>query len=169
MRNGIIAAVVALLVSGATAVAATVTGTFGTDPGYPGSAVSVSNQGDGDGLLITQLSQSSGSNGLTVASTNQSDTAAGISGYERAKGTFRITHNYPGVSDVNASALSISIAGAGTSAQGIFLDAPNGTTGKLLNIRNGGVEKFTLYSDGRVDLVEQPTCASPPPVASVCV
>ena len=161
MRNAVIAALVALLVSAATAVATTVTGVFSTDPGYGGSAVSVTNRGNGDGLLINQASSANGSNGLTVASTNQTDTAAGISGYEQGRGTLRVTHNYPGVADANASALSISVLGAGTAAQGIFLDAPNGTTGKLLNIRNGGAEKFTLYSDGRIDLTEQSSCTAP--------
>jgi hypothetical protein len=161
MRSGVIAALVALLVSAATTVAATVTGAFSTDPGYGGSAVSVTNAGNGDGVLVRQSSPASASNGLEVISTNQAASAAGISGTEAGRGTLKVTHNYPGTPDTNASALSVSVSGAGTAAQGIFLDAPSGTTGKLLNIRNSGAEKLTLYADGRVDLTEQSSCTAP--------
>jgi hypothetical protein len=48
--------------------------------------------------------------------------------------------------------LSLTIAGTGTPGQGVFLDAPLGTTGKLLNIRNAGREVLVLRADGTLEL-----------------
>ncbi|HEQ9666527.1 TPA: hyaluronoglucosaminidase, partial [Streptococcus pyogenes] len=54
--------------------------------------------------------------------------------------------------DKNAAALSIDIVkktnGAGTAAQGIYINSTSGTTGKLLRIRNLGDDKFYVKPDG---------------------
>lgn len=84
------------------------------------------------------------------------DSTVGISGYETGKGTVKIDHRKPVAavtgSDGNASALSLRCNGAGTAAQGIFFDAEDagGTTGKLLNFRQQGVEKFVVAADGAI-------------------
>lgn len=50
--------------------------------------------------------------------------------------------------------MSLDVAGSGTAAQGIFIDATTagGTTGKLLNLRNDGTEYFTLTAGGKVGI-----------------
>src|SRR4051794_9668020 len=77
---------------------------------------------------------------LDVVSTNPLDTTVGVHGREEGRGTVKIMHEKPAGSDADASALSICLLGGGTEAQGIFIgnDAGNVTTGRLLNIRNGG-------------------------------
>lgn len=83
--------------------------------------------------------------GIDSVTTDPSRTNLGVKGNEASVGTAKITHVRPvGVNDANASAVSLSLEGAGTAAQGIFLNAPSGTSGKLLNLRNAGVEILTL-------------------------
>jgi hypothetical protein len=59
----------------------------------------------------------------------------------------KITHT-GAANDANGSALSLLLTGPGSAAQGIFLDAPDTTTGQLLNLRNGGVARLTLSATG---------------------
>jgi hypothetical protein len=89
---------------------------------------------------------------LDIVSTNPLDTALGISGNEEGRGTIKVTHNKPANPDTNASVLSMRANGVGTAAQGIFFDAEDvgGTTGKLLNFRQEGVEKFVVAADGGI-------------------
>jgi hypothetical protein len=93
---------------------------------------------------------------LDVVSTNPLDTALGVRGQEEGRGTVKIAHAKPARSDANAAALSIALLGAGTACQGICIgnDGGNPTTGRLLNIRNGGPgsERLVLTADGRVEL-----------------
>ncbi len=91
---------------------------------------------------------------VDVVSTDTTTTALGVRGHEAARGTIKATHepSAPGAPDANASVLSLSIAGEGTASQGVFLDAPAGTTGKLLNIRNRGREVLVLRPDGTLEL-----------------
>ena len=91
---------------------------------------------------------------VDVVSTDTTTTALGVRGREAARGTIKATHepSAAGALDANASVLSLSIAGEGTASQGIFLDAPAGTTGKLLNIRNRGREVLVLRPDGTLEL-----------------
>ncbi|HGC6624897.1 TPA: hyaluronoglucosaminidase, partial [Streptococcus pyogenes] len=74
---------------------------------------------------------------------------------EKALGTLKITHENPSIGadyDKNAAALSIDIVkktnGAGTAAQGIYINSTSGTTGKLLRIRNKNEDKFYVGPDG---------------------
>jgi hypothetical protein len=89
---------------------------------------------------------------------NPMDSTIGISGYETAKGTVKITHHRPvaavTVADGNASILSLLLDGAGSTAQGIFLDtAIGGTyTGKLLNIRSETADRLVLTGAGQLQL-----------------
>jgi hypothetical protein len=102
------------------------------------SAVTIRSSVSANGYALNIIGQS------TATSTMQ------LSGSEAAVSSFKITHTsptiVPGLADTNASALSIALAGVGTAAQGIFIDATatGGTTGKLMNVRNDGEEFFTL-------------------------
>jgi hypothetical protein len=75
----------------------------------------------------------------------------------RTARTIKATHepSTPGATDTKDAVLSLSIDGDGTASQGVFLDAPLGTTGKLLNIRNGGREVLVLPPDGTLELHRQ--------------
>ena len=96
---------------------------------YVGTSHAVSINHQGTGLA---------SSALNVASSNTEHSALGVSGNETARGTVKITHTGTGT-DVNASALSIDLAGSGTASQGIFVTSTSGgTTGTLLHLRNGG-------------------------------
>lgn len=111
------------------------------------------NPSNGNVLLVTA--------GDLGTDANAMDTTVGISGYETGKGTLKVSHNKPvaavTVTDGNASVLSLRCNGSGTAAQGIFFDAPQtgGTTGKLLNFRQDGVEKFVVNKDGRIEISHQ--------------
>jgi hypothetical protein len=90
-------------------------------------------------------------------STNANNTTVGVRGRETGRGTLKVTNErQDGRSNVNAAAASLSLEALGaepTNAQGIFLNAPGqGTTGKLLNLRNQGVERFVVGPDGAVTL-----------------
>lgn len=142
------------------------------NPAFPQSPVYVENHGTGHAVTISHNpsgltdGQGSNSNALVITSLNENDTTLGVSGSELGKGTIKATHNKPasGGSDVNASALSLRTNGVGTAAQMIFADAEDvgGTTGKLINLRQNGVEQFVVHPHGEVQLTE--TAA---PVAAV--
>ena len=106
----------------------------------------------GAGVFNCDLTTGNALECVTISSLKQDKTAVGITGQETALGTLKVTHDYPGVSDANAAALSLRANGVGTAAQGIFFDAENSTTGKILNLRNNGVELFTLTSVGNVGI-----------------
>jgi hyaluronidase-like protein HylP/collagen triple helix repeat protein len=116
---------------------------------FPAAAVHVDYNGSGNAVEIVNSGTGSPSVALNVVSSNPNDTTLGISGQELGRGTAKFTHTGTG-SDGNASALSLRLNGIGTAAQGIFLDATNGTTGKLLNLRNAGDSKIVATSDGRL-------------------
>jgi hypothetical protein len=91
--------------------------------------------------------------GVDVVSADTTRTAFGVRGHESAAGTAKISHepSAPGALDPNASVLSLRAEGA-TAAQGIFFDAPLGSSGKILNLRNGGREVLVLRADGTLEL-----------------
>ncbi len=95
------------------------------------------------------------SSALNITSGNENGSAMQLRGSEKALGTLKITHENPSIRadyDKNAAALSIDIVkktnGAGTAAQGIYINSTSGTTGKLLRIRNLSDDKFYVKSDG---------------------
>ena len=95
---------------------------------------------------------------LNLISDNRETSAVYISGHETLpRGTMKITHTNGGTlagDDTSASALSIDLrrgAAAGTAAQGIFVTSTDGgTTGRLLTLRNGGANLFTVPAAGSV-------------------
>lgn len=84
--------------------------------------------------------------GLDVVSTDTTRTTVGVRGHEAGLGTLKVSHDPSavGASDPNAAVVSLRADGAGTAAQGIYLDYPDGGTGKALNFRQKGVEYLTL-------------------------
>lgn len=109
--------------------------------------------GTGHNVNISHAGTGSASSGLNVGSTNPDHSAVGIGGVETAKGTIKVTHTGTGT-DASASALSIDLAGTGTASQGIFMTGTNGgTTGNLLEIRNGGTGPvFRVTATGSTQL-----------------
>lgn len=96
---------------------------------------------------------------LNVASDNPESSAMYLSGKETNRGTLKITHAKPGTADDSgAAALSIDLTGAGTAAQGLFInstieraDGELGTTGALITVRNTkGKDDFVLKANGRI-------------------
>jgi Hyaluronidase protein (HylP) len=85
-------------------------------------------------------------------SDNEFASSVQVSGPQRSTGTVKIRHDYPGTSDANAAGLSIDLAGAGTAAQGIFLDSAGATTGRLLTIRNNTSPRLSLLGNGNLGL-----------------
>lgn len=74
---------------------------------------------------------------VTLQSLSDTRTTLGVESSSTAQGTVKITHHGGGITDPNASALSIDLAGAGTQAQGIFMTSTTGgTTGALMELRN---------------------------------
>lgn len=81
-------------------------------------------------------------------STNSGNSAIFVSGVETARGTLKVTHTGTGT-DAAAACISLDIAGSGTAAQGIFIDATGGgTTGDLMDLRNNGNQLFKFRSVG---------------------
>ena len=111
---------------------------------------------------IVSTANADSSNALSVTSTNARDSAVGVEGRETGKGTVKVTHTNAGATGADRDAAAVSLAlGSSrgsrnrTAAQGIFLDAPApGTTGKLLNLRNGGAERLTVGPQGEVTTAE---------------
>jgi len=87
-------------------------------------------------------------NCVLVESTNTQDSSLGVTGYEAGRGTIKVTHNKPAVSDANASCISLDIAGAGTAAKGLFIDSSGVTTGLLVDVRNNNLQKLTIGPNG---------------------
>jgi hypothetical protein len=103
--------------------------------------------------ILNNTTNDSSCEALDIVSANEADTTVGIKGVEAGRGTIKVTHMKPpsGADDTNASALSIRVNGVGTAAQGIFLDTEDTpTTGKLVNFRQKGVERFTIGPDGDI-------------------
>ncbi|HER8990405.1 TPA: hyaluronidase HylP [Streptococcus pyogenes] len=116
-----------------------------------------SNNDTSDGPLMSLRTgkETFNQSALNITSGNENGSAMQIRGSEEALGTLKITHENPSIKanyDKNAAALSIDIVkktnGAGTAAQGIYINSTSGTTGKLLRIRNLGDDKFYVKPDG---------------------
>ena len=94
---------------------------------------------------------------LNVVSDNPASSAMYLSGIETARGTLKVTHrNGSGSASGDSSAAGLSIdltqnSAGGTAAQGIFITSTDGgTTGRLMRLRNGGSDLFTVTSVGTV-------------------
>lgn len=115
--------------------------------------------GTNHGVVISHGGTGTASLALSVTSTNEDDTTAGFTGSQTSRATLKVRHIKPTGADTNAAAVTISIEGPGTACQGVFLDAPDGTTGKLLNLRVGGVEMLTLSPTGDLAVAGDITAA----------
>ncbi|HSD56479.1 MAG TPA: hypothetical protein VLA92_05020 [Candidatus Saccharimonadales bacterium] len=112
-------------------------------------AMHVDYAGTSNAVEISSTGTGATGNALNIVSTNNNDSTLGVNGAEVSRGTIKVVHNYPGQSDVNASALSLRANGSGTAAQGIYFDAEDGgTTGNLMKFRNNGVDKFIMGPNG---------------------
>ncbi|MBB5788571.1 hypothetical protein [Jiangella mangrovi] len=88
---------------------------------------------------------------LNVTSDNPAFSAMQVSGRELDTGTIKIAHvGQSDGSDGDAAAVSISLGTAGTAAQGIFIDAPNGTSGTYLQLKAGTQRMLRIHGDGRI-------------------
>lgn len=143
------------------------------------AAANVTNAGTGDALQVTQSGTGIGLNltaaggatankhavsvGLTntgstsssamnITSANTAASSLQVTGVELSRGSIKVAHvGDAGGLDGNASGISIDLQTAGTAAQGIFLDATTGaTTGKLIHLKNGGAEKFSIDASGKL-------------------
>lgn len=91
---------------------------------------------------------------LYVESDSTSTTALGVIGATKTQGVIKVTHTGAADgSDSNAAVLSLDAAGAGTDAQVLFINATSSTTGKLINARNSGEEKFVLGATGSASIL----------------
>ena len=123
------------------------------NPNYSQAAFYMNYDGNSNAVEIMSNSNDSSANALAVTSNNISDSTLGIIGNELAKGTIKVTHYRPtGGTDSNASAISVDLKGAGTRAQGIYVDSTEagGTLGNLLRLRNTSVDKFVVDYQGNL-------------------
>lgn len=106
------------------------------------------NAGTGHAVHANQTNVNSATaSALNITSSNVANSAVFVSGVETSRGTVKITHTGTGT-DASAACLSLDIAGSGTAAQGIFVDATGGgTTGDLVDLRNAGNQLFKLGSE----------------------
>lgn len=117
----------------------------------------------GTHTLTCNCNATSGANSaLNVTSDNPDASTVQISGHELGKGTVKISHvGSADGSDGNAAAISIDLKTAGTKAQGIFIDATSGgTSGPLLQLRNGGTRQLRVWGDGRIQFDGPATTAA---------
>jgi hypothetical protein len=134
------------------------------NPASAQAAISVDYKGSTHGVILNRTAGNP-VNGNVLLVTAQDvgtdddpqDTTVGITGHELAKGTLKVNHVKPTANtldgDGSASVLSLRANGSGTAAQGIFFDAEDGgTTGKLMNFRQAGLEKFVVDADGDISV-----------------
>jgi hypothetical protein len=116
-----------------------------------GPAAYIETNGTSYGLKVSHTGTTSTANALLCESTNTGDSSLGVTGYELGRGTVKVTHNKPAgaaANDANASCVSVNAVGAGTAAQLFYGDSTDGTTGRLLTLRNQTLDKFCVGPDG---------------------
>jgi hypothetical protein len=123
-------------------------------------AARITNTSSSHGLqILQQTTGDSSSEALDIVSDNEQDTTLGIRGVEAGRGTIKVTHDKPpsAADDANASVLSLRTNGSGTKAQLIFSDSDFGSTGKLFNLRQAGVDKFVVDANGTFVTASMPS------------
>ncbi|MEG8276393.1 hypothetical protein [Streptomyces sp. AHA2] len=139
----------------------TITGTLRVDTAQHGFTAKSTVTANGHAVTAWMAATSGTGSALNAVSDNPGFSAVQISGKETNTGTIKVTHAKPGTeNDAGAAALSIDLVGAGTAAQGIFinstverLDGESGTTGNLITVRNRkGFEDFKLAGNGRLSM-----------------
>lgn len=128
------------------------------NPLYNQAAFYMNYDGISNAVEIISNTNDDSSNALSVTNFNTQDSALGIIGYETGKGTIKVSHNGTGT-DANASGLSIDLKGAGTRAQGLYVDstASTGTLGNLLRLRNQSIDRFVVNSLGSLSMGQNGT------------
>lgn len=125
------------------------------NPNYGQAAFYMNYDGSSNAVEIVNNSSDSSSNTLAVTGNNIYDSTLGIIGNELAKGTIKVTHYRPeGGTDSNAAGIAIDLKGAGTRAQGLYVDSTEsgGTLGNLLRLRNTSIDKFVVDYQGNVSV-----------------
>lgn len=105
---------------------------------------------DGNNIVqsITQNNISTQRVSFTVSSASSGSTTFGVNGHPVNRGVIKVVHGGTPY-DSDAAGVSIDLAGAGTAAQGLYIDATGGgTTGKLLRLRNNNIDKLFVGPDG---------------------
>lgn len=115
------------------------------------NAISATNAGTDHTINAAYTGSTAQKGSGNFTSTNTGGTTVAITGSQSALGTLKVTHTGDG-NDANSAGVSIQLDGAGTVAQGLFIDAPTSTLGKLLNIRNSGSDKLELAASGALTL-----------------
>lgn len=117
------------------------------------SAIYISYAGTGNALNIANTGSGTGNGAINAGSTNVEESTLKLGGSQTSRGVAKITLT-SNSTNVNAAALSLDIQGTNPSGQGLFIDstATGGTTGKLVNVRNAGSEKFVVYPDGNASV-----------------
>lgn len=117
------------------------------------NALFVDYTGTLDAFFINNKGSGMSNSALDIASSNNDSSTMGISGNESARGTLKISKNYPGGDDANAAALSIDLLGTGTRAMGIFVDSTGGgTLGSLIKLRDDGDIIFQVEPNGTMQI-----------------
>lgn len=106
-----------------------------------------------DGSINQTYSGNNHAMQLVNESTSATSSALILVGNNTASGTMRIIHQRAvGQDDTSATAMQIALQGGGTSADGIVVDAEDGTNGKLLRLQNKSVDAFSVDSSGNVEV-----------------
>lgn len=106
--------------------------------------------------LTAYMASTTGSNAVAVNAVSDAPLSSTvyISGVQTSRATLKMAHTYTGTDDSNVAAIGIFLQGAGTAAQGIAIQAPDGpTTGNLIALRNNSnVEDFVVKGTGRTGI-----------------
>ena len=123
------------------------------NPAFDQTVFRAWNDGIGKTALFTCNNATSSNDTVTVTNVSTNATSLGISGNPTAKGVAKIVHNGT-AGDGSSSGVSVDLAGSGTAAKGLFVDATGGgTTGDLLDLRNDGDIKINGNSDGQLGIL----------------
>ncbi|HVY01169.1 MAG TPA: hypothetical protein VHA12_00175 [Candidatus Nanoarchaeia archaeon] len=122
------------------------------------AAFHIDYDGTANAAEVSYVNNDSSGQALNVVSYNELDSPLGVNGQTTGKGVVKIVHLQPSSSDANAAAISIDLQGATTASKGIFIDTTTGnTTGHLLDLRNGGSQRFVVTSEGVMQLLANRT------------
>lgn len=123
---------------------------FATNTSYDRSVLRVKNDGVGKALNLTQTITSGGAGeAAAINSSDEDNTALGVTGVPTGKGVVKITHNKSGGSDSAGSALSINVAQATSSAKAIFINQDGqGNCEQVIHNYSDSQDVKTVVKDG---------------------
>ncbi|MFJ7337889.1 hypothetical protein ACIQUU_32150 [Streptomyces sp. NPDC101116] len=139
----------------------TYTGTLRVDTTAHGFTAKSTVTANGHAVTAWMAATSGTGSALNAVSDNPGFSAVQVSGKETNTGTIKVTHDKPGAADDSgAAALSVDLTGAGTAAQGLFInstveraDGQLGTTGNLITVRNTkGRDDLRMAANGRISM-----------------